>query len=580
MKTYKYIIFASFIAFAGCNKIIDLYPESNLNTGTYYSNYNEVNTALSGCYKGMQVTLNEEWSLTELRSDNSIQGVAGSQSTVNRDLSDLDMFMLNTSHQGNFNYWAAVYANIRNINLVLNALQVNYSESTGTIAYDNLTIPVTEADRKLLAAQAQFLRAYHYFNLVRLYGGAFLIHEPTDPEAAKSINRTTVAEMYKLIEADLLSAAQYGNTAKFTSIATDDFGKANSWSAKALLAKVYLTQGKKTEAITLLQDVISNSGYSLQSTYANVFSINNEMNSEILFAIRFKGGGVGVGSPLPNFFAPLQSGSAVVNGDGRGYNYPTTSVINSYLKLTFANSATLTGSTTITLPVSPSTDSISVGMYVTGTQIPNNATVTAVTGNIITISAAATATSAIATLTIGDIRRTNSIGLYAGVKYYPIKLISNPTIASDAENDWIVIRYADVLLMMAEAQGNGTTAMGYINQIRTRAKLKTILPANVTTTAQFETILSNERRYELAFENQRYFDLLRYNVTFTTINATQTLKDHITAEFPFHYSSYPAPILTAAQIQANITNDRLLLPIPQREIDNNTRIVIPQNPGY
>jgi hypothetical protein len=78
------------------------------------------------------------------------------------------------------------------------------------------------------------------------------------------------------------------NNLKFNQIASADVGRATRWAAKGLLAKVYLTLNRKTEAITLLQDVISNSGYSLQSTYANVFSITNEMNSEILFAVRYK----------------------------------------------------------------------------------------------------------------------------------------------------------------------------------------------------------------------------------------------------------------------------------------------------
>ena len=87
--------------------------------------------------------------------------------------------------------------------------------------------------------------------------------------------------------------------------------------------KSLFAQGKKAEAIPLLQDVITNSGYSLQSNYANIFSINNEMNSEIIFAVRYKAGGLGLGSHFANDFAPLGSGSAVINGDGDGLNYPT-----------------------------------------------------------------------------------------------------------------------------------------------------------------------------------------------------------------------------------------------------------------
>ena len=120
-----------------------------------------------------------------------------------------------------------------------------------------------------------------------LYGGVFLIDEPVTAEQAKRINRSTVLDIYKLIVADLNNAIANGKTAVFTAN-SPDLGRANVWAAKALLAKVYLTLDRKAEAATLLNSIIAESGYSLQPTYESVFSINNEMNSEILFAIRFQ----------------------------------------------------------------------------------------------------------------------------------------------------------------------------------------------------------------------------------------------------------------------------------------------------
>jgi hypothetical protein len=104
--------------------------------------------------------------------------------------------------------------------------------------------------------------------------------------------------------------------------------------------------------------------------------------------------------------------------------------------------------------------------------------------------------------------------------------------------------------------------------------------ATVTSVAEFERALSNERRIEFAFENQRWFDLVRFNTTMTTITAEQTLKDHFDDEYVAHYSRYLPPTPTLSELQGNITNQKLLLPIPQREIDTNTQLVIEQNPGY
>jgi hypothetical protein len=304
-----------------------------------------------------------------------------------------------------------------------------------------------------------------------------------------------------------------GPALKYASIPAATLGRVNSWTAKALLAKVYLTQNRKADAIPLLTDVITNSGYGLVATYSDVFSISNEMNREILFAIRYKAGGIGLGSPFPNSFAPELSGTAVIIGDGGGFNTPS-----SDLNLTYAAT---------------------------------------------------------------DLRKGISIGEYGNTKVlYPKKMISPVSIVNDAENDWIVMRFADVVLMLAEAQGNTTASLALINQTRKRAGLADLLPAAVSTVALFEKELANERRLEFTFENMRWYDLLRYNKTMTTITAEQTLKNHYSAVFTAHYGKYPSPRPTLAQIQAYITTDRLLLPIPQREIDNNTTLKIPQNPGY
>lgn len=497
-----------------CNKTIDLYPESNLNTGTYYSNLEEVKAGLTGCYNGLQKTLFDEWRLTELRSDNSKQGSPASTASTNRDLSDLDMFIPSTSHQGIYNYWQSNYTNIRNINVVLQKLGVVYDASAGAISFAAISIPITEPDRKQLAGEALFLRAYHYFNLVRLFGGVFLVHTPITPAEAKGMSRATVADIYKLIEADLVAASANMNGLKFTQIPAADKGRATSWAAKGLLAKVRLTLGRKNEAITLLQDVITNSGYSLLSNYASVFAIGNEMNAEILFAVRYKAGGLGLGSPFANTFAPLGTGSQVINGDGDGLNYPT---------------------------------------------------------------------AELDTLTNGDQRKPTILAVFGtgtAAKWYVTKFFSQVTQVDDAENDWPVIRFADVLLMMAEAQGYNQTGIDMINTVRPRAGLPNYTMANLTSVAEFERALSTERRIEFAFENQRWFDLVRFNTTMTTVNAVQSMRDHYADEYAAHYSRYLPPTPTLAELQGYITQEKLLLPIPQREIDTNTQLVIEQNPGY
>ena len=515
MKYIQYILLVSCIGMFSCKKVIDVYPQSNLSTATYYSNLEEVKTALTGCYNGLQKSLSNEWQFTELRSDNSKQGSPGSTASTNRDLSDLDMFTPATTHQAIYTYWAATYNNIRNVNILLQKLGVVYDAGAGTISFQPITIPVTEADRKQLAGEAMIIRAYHYFNLVRLFGGVFLIHEPIAPEQAKQINRSAEADIYKLITADLNTAAASMNSLKYNQVPAADLGRVNRWTAKGLLAKVNLTLGKKADAIPLLQDVIANSGYSLLPVYANVFSTTNEVNAEILFAVRYKAGGFGLGSHFGNTFAPLGTGSAVINGDGDGLNYPTADLD---------------------------------------------------------------------TATNGDLRKPTLIAVFGtgtSAKWYVKKYLFPVTLVDDGESDWPVLRYADILLMLAEAQGYTQSSLDLINMTRARGGLSNLTMANTTSVAQFEQALSNERRIEFAFENQRWFDLVRFNTTLTTVNAVQAMKDHYADEYYTHYRLYVAPAPTLAELYANVsTPGRLLLPIPQREIDTNTQLKIEQNPGY
>ena len=170
----------------------------------------------------------------------------------------------------------------------------------------------------------------------------------------------------------------------------------------------------------------------------------------------------------------------------------------------------------------------------------------------------------------------------------------SPTIiAYDSESDWPVLRYADVILMKAEADGNVTSSLGYINQVRLRAGLTALTATNVNTTANFEKALATERRWEFAFENQRWFDLLRFSSTMTTLSpstdqfpglkmqgAEYVMKKHLNNMWSKLYSGFTVLPIPLTQLLSNANPDRFLLPIPQYEIDTNSFITIQQNPSY
>ncbi len=524
MKSKYFIAIIAAGLLVSCKKTIDLYPISNLNTGTFYSNLDEVKAGLAGVYKGMQAPLLDEWALTEVRSDNTKQGQANSSSPTNQSLNQLDMFTTTSYETRVYDYWRNSYANIRNANIIIQKLGATYDAGAGVVSLSPVAIPITDADRKQLLGEALIIRAYHYFNLVRLYGGVFLVHTPLSPDDAKLMDRASVADTYKLIQADLKTAADIMNTVKFPQIQVTERGRATGWTAKALLGKVYLTLNKKTDALTVLNDVRNNSGYALviaagtpANAYSNVFNTGNEVNEEILFTVRYKAGGVGLGNTFMNLFAPLNSGVAVVPGSGFGLNHPTAD-LDSSLRPTDRRRA------------------VSIAYYtVSTTNVPYTRKYISTTGTVL---------------------------------------------SSDGESDWPVLRFADVLLMIAEAEGNTANSLSLINQVRTRAGIANVLPAAVASIQQFEDTLQKERRLEFAFENQRWFDLLRFNTTMQTVTIEAVLKAHFAREHPVHYVQYPVPAPTIGQLQARVEQRWFLLPIPQREIDTNPRLQSQQNSGY
>ncbi|GAB3261502.1 RagB/SusD family nutrient uptake outer membrane protein [Larkinella harenae] len=337
--------------------------------------------------------------------------------------------------------------------------------------------------------EAQFLRALFYFNLVRLFGDVPLLKEEiTDPEGASNLTRTPAEEVYQFIISDLQSAEQK-LPAQY---ATADVGRATQGAAKALLGKVYLTRKEWDKAATKLKEVMATGRYQILPKYGDVFSFATPTNAEILFNVQYKSGNTGQGSNFWASFTPWSIGTAVLGpngGNGGGVNRPLPEFISAY--------------------------------------------------------------------EAGDERKTFSIQTsYLDTKGqtvnepFVIKYKQYGALPSDSDVDFPVLRYADVLLMYAEATnevGFNAEAVSLLNQIRKRAGLGA---TKATDQSSLRLSIENERRFEFAFENQRWFDLVR------------------TGRY--------LPIMRAKGFRINDFN--VLYIIPQREIDLNSALT--QNPGY
>ena len=528
----KILILFSILTLTGCSEITELENLNKINQEGFYRDQTELNLALNGCYNTLRAPIAFEWMLTEVRSDNTFMNNTGSTNAQNLQIYANDVFQAPTFDFFIQNYWSLSYQSIRSINSLLTGLYTSYNPATGVIDYSaGFTAPVSDALRKQMAGEASFMRAYHYFNLVRTFGNIFLLDKLVGPEEALSLKQSPQADVYKLIVADLKNAAANCKATKYTSLAAADKGRVSSWAAKSLLAKVYLTLGQKTEAATLLKDVIDNSGHSLLTgtgAYSNVFSATNELNAEIVFAIGFKSGALGYGSSLSNLFATNttsisnQTKLVVPAGTRGAYNNPTEDLYNSYA--------------------------------------------------------------------LTDVRRDYNIKVYkptdaslpAEWTYWAAKHNIAVSVANDSELDWPVLRFSDVLLMYCEAIGApNTTTLDYLNKVHTRAGLTAINPA---AGAAYEKAVADERRWEFALENQRWFDLQRFGTTFTTISAKAVMKSHFTAMLPFYslYDDAPADsAILEARLFGNVENSKFnFSPIPNYEIITGTRTPITQNPGY
>ena len=477
----------------GC---LEQQPISEIGEGSFYETTEQINAAVVACYNGLQAPMRNEWMLTELRSDNARLRTTATSSGDNTLLMDLDQQAASSSNKRIYEYWLASYNNISRCNTVLG----------------NLDVVNDAAIRNQYEGEALFIRSYHYFNLVRLFGPLFIVTERISAAEAKKYDRKSVVLVYTQIIDDLNAIIDDNKLP--TAYPSDQKGRITVWAAKSLLAKVYMTRHESGDydlAELLLKDVIDNSGHSLVLTsYADVFSITNELNNEIIFTVRYTSGGYGLGCPFGNLFAPDQSGSNVINGDGSANNYPSSSLAQAYT----ANDARKDA--TIALNYE--------------SKLPNGAT------------------------EIVDRR-------------YVTKYLSPVATRYDGDKDWPVIRFADIVLLYAEVineKEGPDAALPFINQTRTRADLVEIISANVPTKHAMRMEIEKERRLELAYENHRWFDLLR------TGRAISVINKHLQSdEFEEYYSKVPFSLLN---------ENTILLPIPQDELNINPNIA--QNPGY
>lgn len=502
-------LLAATMTLTGCD--LDKFPVSEVAADDYVNGDESFNTLVVGCYNGLHQVMYYEWALTELRSDNTRMHLTGSTSSNSKLVEQLDQGVINSEHAWVSDYWNAAYNTIARCNNVIGYL-------------DKAT---TAENRARFEGEALFLRSLQYFNLVRLWGPVFKVTRKVSNEEARTMQRSSVDEIYDLIEADLNRIIDEELLPENQPDA--DKGRADMIATKALLAKVYATRytvgdTKYAKAAELCREVLMSPSVGNPSMgadmvkYSDIFSTLNEMNREIIFAVRYIGGRVGLGSPFGNLFAPTNNGANVIMGTCSNYNCPSDNLLAAY---------DLNGGADLRRDVNLAES------YFNST-----------TGQWVT-------------------RNSRYV-----CKYLNADQASNPiTSQYEGDADWPVIRVGDIALLYAELtneiSGPTADAFKYLNMVRERAGLTAYTVAELSSRYDFREAVRNERRLELAFENQRWFDLLRWGI------ARETVNSYIAGES--FYSGYSYTVNP-------LDNWQLMLPIPIDVININPSVA--QNFGY
>ncbi|WP_256012258.1 RagB/SusD family nutrient uptake outer membrane protein [Desertivirga xinjiangensis] len=350
-------------------------------------------------------------------------------------------------------------------------------------------IEMDEKTKENRRAEVKFIRALTYFNLVRIWGPVSLVTE----EVSNPFDAFKFGRnpTSEVYTQIIKDLRESADVLPPSYTAAKDVGRVTKGAAQALLGKVLLTTKDYDAAAIVLKTVIDSKTYGLLGNYADVFKVANKNNKESIFEIQFLKGGLNEGSSFANIFAP--AGSTVLTGGigpTMGNNMPTQNLVDAYTAL--------------------------------------------------------------------DSRKSASIDRLNDGRYYVKKYMDIPFQANDASSNFIVLRYADVLLMYAEALNelkyiaNGD-ALFYLNVVKFRAGLTKLDAMSLPDQNTFRDAIFAERRLELAFENHRWFDLLRSGKAIDVLNASSggfTVQSH-----------------------------QVLFPVPQSQINTNPGIIY-QNQYY
>ena len=559
MKKYitPFILSAILIMFNSCGEsFLTKYPSDQITSGTFYKTEQDFLSAINGAYDGLIYVNNSEFfPMIDMATPFSNGGANFFG------IYKFGVIGLNAGWSVAAQKWSLLYTCIMRANTVLANI-------------DNKDAVISDAMRNRIKGEALFLRAYNYFHLTYLFGDVPLITGPVTFEDLKP-KRTPKLELINQVIADLKLAETLLPSVK-TYRGTKNLGRVSVGAAKSLLGKVYVFEKRWQEAKDKLNEVITSGDYSLVPNFSDQFWPTGENGPESIFELQYENNDPGVPYDNSSYvrYIGFSNKSNYYFGDGYYFMNPNQSFADLYettngYKVTSTYQSFLATSPWRTCVYSSSSSDPSFNpatpfnnrdprlkwtiWYEDTPYVNEFMTRTGQTG---------------VNFKQGYTKESN----YASVKYNVGKLGG---VLSQSPMNVIALRYADVLLLYAEAQlelNNLPEAVKYLNMVRQRPSVmmptveqlsQTLGVPIATNQTELRNFLRKERYRELAFEwAHMYFDMVRWDVLATeTVNYWTANRD-----------GFGNPAL------ATFNKSFYLWPIPQGEIDKDPNLV--QNPGY
>ncbi len=455
----RLVILFSVLFFVSCGEdFLELDPRGTELETNFYQNEEEIFQGLVAAYDVLQWGGTDGWTmklgLYNAASDDTYAG--GSDPSDQPSWVAMDQFTLDPFLGPQSGLWRKNYTGIYRANLVLQKLEEVEGLATDFVARTQ--------------AEAKFLRAYYYFDLVRMFGSVPLITTVLSGDELYDQVQATPDLIYAQIEQDLNDAR---NTFELpATLPADEFGRVTKGAATALLGKAILYQNDESrmqECASVLEEVISSGIYALEADYSTIFDTNNEFGIESVFEIQYSGaqrGGWG------NFSNGTEGNYNVQFFGMRDYVGPSYSSGWSFCPVTEKLVDVLRND--------PRFDA------------------TVIDGNALRGQGAS--------YTEGYQNTDYFIKKYSGLQ---ADRATDGEPALNWNKNIREIRYADVLLMAAEAyvrSGNDSAGKSYLNEVRRRVFLQPITSASGSQLLDF---IYRERQLELATEGHRFFDLVR-----------------------------------------------------------------------